>query len=231
MDEVDPELTTFFPEARTFLCELRENNAREWFNARKERYEAVIRRPSEAFCQRLLPELEAITGQTMRARSFRIHRDVRFSKDKTPYHTHLHLGFYPADADEEHACGGGFFFGIETDRLVLGAGTLAFREAVLTTYRTLAADPEEGARLAGLLSYLTREGFRLGEIELKRTPPPFSQDHPHAELLRRKSLTALRDLTPEEVDDAGDLVTLSLAQARALLPLYRWLGGLRNGPA
>ncbi|MBF0624488.1 MAG: DUF2461 domain-containing protein, partial [Magnetococcales bacterium] len=227
-DGSGPDPRAFFAEASHFLCDLRTNNTRDWFNAHRERYDRVIRHASEAFCERLLPGLEGLTGHAMQSRIFRMHRDVRFSKDKTPYHTHLHIGFSRADSGDEGSCGVGFLFGIETDRLVIGAGTLAFPNTLLAAYRTRVADETEGAYLADLLRHLTASGFRPGTIELKRPPPPFAQTHPHAELLRRKSLTALRDLTPDQVQAGGDLTELYLTQAQALFPLYRWITAVRD---
>ncbi|MBF0110657.1 MAG: DUF2461 domain-containing protein [Magnetococcales bacterium] len=219
------ELATFFPEARAFLNELASNNSREWFNARRDRYERVLRQPAEAFCERAGRELEALVGTPMRPRVFRIHRDVRFSRDKTPYNTHLHIGFSTAGEVERRLCGG-FFFGIEPHCLVIGAGTLAFPDDVLAAYRERIAHGPEGDRLAALLKELADAGFRWEEAELKRIPQGCDPLHPHAGLLRRKSLAVFIDLPPEQA--TGDPVEIFLTQAGRLLPFHVWISGLRS---
>ena len=82
-----------FPDTQAFLRDLRANNDRDWFNAHKATYERVYKAPAEAFVAELRPRLEALAGVTLGGKVFRIHRDVRFSKDKSPYNTHLHIGF------------------------------------------------------------------------------------------------------------------------------------------
>lgn len=79
------------PDARAFLTELSANNTRDWFTTRKSRYEADLKAPALALLEEGAQAIARITGQMPHTKLFRPHRDVRFSKDKTPYHTHLHL--------------------------------------------------------------------------------------------------------------------------------------------
>src|SRR5262245_19253422 len=93
-----------FPETQAFLRDLAANNDRNWFQANKARYERAYKAPAEAFTAEIRPRIEALAGQPTGAKIFRIHRDVRFAKDKSPYNTHLHIGFMtePA-AGQRHA--------------------------------------------------------------------------------------------------------------------------------
>ncbi len=79
------------PQARAFLGELSSNNTRDWFTAHKTRYESKLKAPALLFLDQVAHDLGRSTGQSLRPKLFRAHRDVRFSKDKTPYHTHLNM--------------------------------------------------------------------------------------------------------------------------------------------
>jgi uncharacterized protein (TIGR02453 family) len=124
----------FPPDAMDFLAALKANNDRTWFAANRATYERAIRGPTEAFVAVITPRLEALTATPVTAKVFRLHRDVRFSKDKSPYNAHLHIGFAAGDRQS----GSGFYFGLEPDRLHLGAGAFEFGGRVLDSYRAAA---------------------------------------------------------------------------------------------
>ena len=88
-----------FPgEAVQFLQDLKNNNTRDWFTQNKSTYEQVIKQPAQAYCELMCAELTSLTSMPHQSKIFRVHRDVRFSKDKTPYNAHLHISFFPDDA-------------------------------------------------------------------------------------------------------------------------------------
>jgi uncharacterized protein (TIGR02453 family) len=206
---------TGFPGAMAFLGELRANNDRAWFTGHKAEYDRVCKAPAEAFMAALRPELEALAGTALGGKLFRIHRDVRFSKDKSPYNTHIHIGFQPL---ERGARRGGFYFGIDPDAASLGVGDFEFNGSDLVRYREAVDAAETGDALARLLNGL---GARIADPELKRAPAPYPQDHPRGELLRRKSLNAWCDL---DMDLASpDLVEAVLGRFKGLDPVNRWL--------
>jgi uncharacterized protein (TIGR02453 family) len=208
-----------FPaEAMPFLAALRDHNDRDWFAANRDAYERAVREPGEAFAAAMAPRLSAITGQPMSGKLFRVHRDVRFSKDKRPYNAHLHIAFLPAMGPT--ACGSGFYLGLEPDRLVLGAGSFDFGGQI-DAYRAEA--DRSGADLAKVLVGLAAEGYRLSEPELKRTPAPYAAGHAHADLLRRKSVTAWRDVEDRRRIESPAVMDLCGETFARLTPLHRWL--------
>ena len=173
-----------------FLGQLRANNDRQWFEAHRADYEHHLKHPAEAFARALADELEAATNEAHEYRIFRIHRDVRFSKDKTPYNAHLHISLSP---NGECRNGGPvWMFGLDQDGLTLGAGTFAFDKVQLDTWRAL-VDVDKGQSVVRILDQLASEGIRISEPELKRVPSPYPPDHARAALLRRKGLTAWID--------------------------------------
>lgn len=211
----------FPPEAMVFLQGLRDNNDRAWFAAHRNVYEDALKAPGEAFAEAMRARLEALTERPTRAKIFRLHRDVRFSRDKSPYNAHLHIAFLGAEA--EKGGGPGFYVGLEPDRLVLGAGVFELASPDLDRYRAAVADPEQGAVLASILDGLAAADFRLEGPTLKRTPAPYPVDHPNAELLRRKGVTAWRDITAVEVITGPRLVEACALSFKTLAPLQAWL--------
>ncbi|WP_372786237.1 DUF2461 domain-containing protein [Phenylobacterium sp.] len=215
----------FPPAAMRFLADLRDNNDRVWFAAHRKAYDQAIRGPAETFLACLEPALGALTGGPVTGKIFRIHRDVRFSKDKRPYNAHLHIAF-PARGGPSAVTACGYFFALEPDRVLLGAGGFDFSGPVLDAYRAAAADPAKGAALEAILAELAASGFRIEGAALKRVPAPYAADHPRADLLRRKGLNAWRDIT-DPVTIAGDkLFAETLSTFATLAPLVRWLGAL-----
>jgi uncharacterized protein (TIGR02453 family) len=209
----------FPPDAMDFLAALKANNDRAWFAANRATYERAIRGPTEAFVAVITPRLEALAASPVTAKVFRLHRDVRFSKDKSPYNAHLHIGFAAGDRQS----GSGFYFGLEPDRLHLGAGAFEFGGRVLDSYRAAAADEAAGPALADLLAALGRAGFRVDEPTLKRVPAPYDAHHPRGELLRRKGVTAWRELTDRSLIQGPELLDEVISTFRALAPLNQWI--------
>lgn len=213
----------FPPQAQPFLADLRDNNDRAWFSDHKAIYDQAVRGPAEALVACLEPALAELTGHAVDGKIFRIHRDIRFSKDKRPYNAHLHIAF-PARRGEMTACG--FFFALEPERVLVGAGGFDFSGPVLDAYRAAVAEPAKGAALEKLLAKLAKDGLRVEGAELKRVPQPYAQDHPRADLLRRKGLNVWRDIAEPAVITGDALYAQTLATFKTLAPLVTWLAAL-----
>ena len=216
------DFTSFSPKVLTFLSDLRANNTRDWFAAHKAIYEAEVKAPAAGFGQAMADALGSLTGQPHSHKVYRIHRDVRFSKDKTPYNAHIHLSFAEV--------GGGpntpmWFFGLNPDRLALGCGVFAFDKPGLGAFRTLMAGPQ-GGELIALTSDLQAKGVRVSEPELKRVPAGFDKDHPHGEALRRKGFSAWCDVEDVAFVTEPRLVQRTVSKLVDLLPVYRLLSDL-----
>jgi uncharacterized protein (TIGR02453 family) len=209
-----------FPETQAFLADLRANNERGWFQANKARYERVMKQPGEAFAAELRPRLEALAERPLGAKIFRIHRDVRFSKDKSPYNTHLHVAFQAPKVPGEPRRRGGFYVGLEADRLTLGVGAFDFGPADLEKYRRAVAGDSDGEELVAILAGMEA---KPGEPELKRVPAPYPADHPRGELLRRKGLNVWQDLHDAELIASPDLADAVIAVFERQDPLNLWL--------
>ncbi len=203
----------------SFLRDLKANNTRAWFQDHKGIYEKEVKQPAEAFAGAMVPVFHALTGLEHRSKIFRIHRDVRFSKDKTPYNAHLHIAFSPVSEGANPPC---WFFGLDTEKLTLGAGIFAFEKTEIDRFRQRVAGPA-GTELVNLLNHLKAQGARLDEPTLKRVPSDYPKDHAHAEHLRRKGLAIWLDLGGTEQAIDGKLADRYRRNFSSIKPLFDWL--------
>jgi uncharacterized protein (TIGR02453 family) len=209
----------FSKETVDFLKALKANNDRDWFNANKPRYERVLKQPTELFCSEMTARLRRLTGIAHNAKVYRIHRDVRFSKDKTPYSAHLHVSFVP---ETERPSPPAWMFGVDPQCVAIGVGCIAFDKPGLDAFRN-AVDGGSGARLSKLLAALRKEGVRVSEPELKRVPAPFAGDHPRADLLRRKGLSVWIDIDDPYAISRIDFADRCETHFKRLKPLFSWM--------
>ncbi len=210
---------SFSPEALSFLSDLKSNNTREWFTANKATYEWFLKEPSTQFAEAMSLALRDLTGCDHNSRIFRLHRDVRFSKDKTPYNAHLHMAFMPKDKVGQPPM---WFFGMSPEKLSLGCGVFQYDKDALVSFRSAMAGPK-GADLIQLTSDLRAAGLRVGEPELKRVPSGFQKDHPQAEALRRKGFAAWIDVTDPAFAIEPNLVERTTRRFDQLMPVFRLL--------
>lgn len=186
------------PDTLAFLADLSRNNNRDWFTENKPVYETRLKAPALHLLDEMAARLTRLTGQETTTKLFRPHRDVRFSKDKTPYHAHLHMLWTSGD-------GGQWFFGISPGYVTAGAGRMGFDKQALAAYR--ANLPAHGAALLREITALHPQGARLSDPELKRPAAPITPDDPLADLARRKSLAVWFDYTQPPSDLPGQLET------------------------
>lgn len=207
------------PEAAQFLNALAANNDRAWFAQNKKIYEAELKRPAKRFADTLALELERATGLSHQPRIFRINRDLRFTKDKTPYNTHLHISCTPDGGGKAMPA---WMFALECDRLVLGVGIFDFPGKALDRWRERVDGPD-GEALARQLAKLLASGARMDEPKLKRVPAPFPADHPRASLLRRKGLAVWMDIE-DQATAFGEKGPARCAEAlMRLRGIFDWL--------
>ena len=226
--------TGFTPEAIQFLVDLAENNNREWFQPRKSEYERLLKQPLEAFIAALAERFRdrriPLLADPVRS-PFRIYRDVRFSKDKSPYKTAASASFPWIEGEQwdgSHSGEGGNpggYFHMEPGQVYVGGGMWHPPSAKLAAFRRAVADDP-----AGLRRVLDDPAFkgRFGSVsgdKLKRVPPGFPPDHPEAELLKHKDITFGERLADADVmsPDLPDVVAGSL---EAAVPVMRFLARL-----
>jgi uncharacterized protein (TIGR02453 family) len=217
-----------------FLRGLARNNRRDWFEAHREEYQRDVREPMAGLVEEMDVRLSTfapeITGDPRRS-VFRIHRDVRFSKDKSPYKTNAACWFFHADGSskvgrEAHGGGAGFYFHLQPGASFVGGGLwMPPRPALLRLRAAIAEDPRGFARVAATPALRKRLGDLEHEGSLQRVPRPWPQDHPAAQWLKLQSFTLGRPLTDSLV--TGKRLTATLADDfKRLTPLVRWLNAV-----
>lgn len=215
----DGSFNGFSAQALAFLEDLEAHNDRVWFAEHKDIHEAEVKQPASVFAELIATHLETRTGIPHNAKVFRIHRDVRFSKDKRPYNAHLHIAFKPHSPLEMPPM---WFFGLDPRKVSLGCGVFAFGKQELVDFRDRVAGAE-GADLVRSLDRLRAQGARLGEPALKRVPPGYDKQHARADLLRHKGLAVWFDFEDRAWVTATDVVPRTLAEFDRLRPVFDWL--------
>jgi len=206
-----------------FLRDLRANNNREWFNAHKDRYKTEHQHMvgfAEELWDRLSQgdELEPQTGKQI---LFRIYRDVRFSKDKSPYKPHFSGHIKRANRQRR----GGYYFHIEPGASMIGGGFWApEREDLLRIRQELAADAAPLRKLVADPKFRETFGGLAGD-KLKTAPKGFDRDHPNIDLLRYKQYIVSHDFTDKEVLSAGfmDQLVEGFLRMRPFFDYMSWV--------
>jgi uncharacterized protein (TIGR02453 family) len=191
-----------------FLADLRRNNNREWFQANKSRYERHVKEPALEFISDFAPLLEEISphfradARPAGGSLFRIYRDVRFSKDKSPYKTQTGIHFRHALGKDAHAPG--YYLHLEPGESFAGVGIWHPDSATLGKIRVaIATDPDDWLSATREPPF---EGvFELGGDSLKRAPSGYDPDHPLIEDLKRKDLVGYAMLEEKTVTGEGFL--------------------------
>ena len=232
----------FTADAFSFLRGLRKNNKREWFEAHRDQYTRDVLEPLRAVaCEldvrfaRLAPEFEANPKRSL----FRIYRDVRFSKDKSPYKTHAALWVYHRapgrGVGKEIDGGAGFYLHLEPGASIVAGGIwMPPRHSLNRLRDALADDHRAFRRLQAAPAFVKRFGGLTDDepgILLKRMPRGYADDHPAADLLRFNSFTVSAAYTDRQMLSPG-LLNSVMKDFALIVPLARWLNAaLGHRPA
>jgi uncharacterized protein (TIGR02453 family) len=209
-------------ETFAFLREIAAHNDREWFRANKQRYLDEVRDPLLQLICDLGPRLRKISKNVVAdprpvgGSLFRIHRDTRFAKDKSPYKTYAGMTFLHTDGKELPA---GYYLHVEPGGCYMTAGLWYGEPAAVKDVRdAIVAHPAHWRRVAG------SRAFDLDDNDdaLVRPPRGYDPDHPFIEDLKRKSVTSTTDFTHEEVL-ASDFPDGFVKECRRKAPLMEFL--------
>lgn len=188
----------FSPDTLIFLSELARNNNREWFEVNRQRYEDQVREPAFDYIRSMAEPIGEISPHFIVSAKksggslMRVFRDVRFSRDKSPYKTNIGIQFRHKAGKDVHAPG--FYLHIAPDEMFLAAGIWSPDNTTLHKVRTrIDEHPDEWKKIKR--SLVTKvSGFELQGNSLKKAPQGFTIDHPLIEDLRRKDFVVLRQI-------------------------------------
>ncbi|MCC6995706.1 MAG: DUF2461 domain-containing protein [Deltaproteobacteria bacterium] len=217
----------FTPDLFGFLKDLRKHNDRDWFNANKARYERSARDPLLRFIAELGPGLAKLSAHFVAdprpagGSMLRIHRDVRFSKDKSPYKTAL-MAHFGHDQGEEGATPA-LYLRLTPGDSAVGAGIWRPAPPALKLIRERIVADTKGWRHATSGRTLGRACAMAGE-SLKRPPPGFDPAHPCVEDLKRKDFALITSFDDAQVGSPRFLADV-LSAYRSFKPFLGFLAG------
>jgi uncharacterized protein (TIGR02453 family) len=222
-----PVAFTGFPkDGLRFFEALAAHNDRAWFEKHRAAWDEAIVPAMLAWCGELcerlrdaMPRLQFVPriGGSL----YRLNRDTRFSRDKSPYKTHAAALLW--EGGDKHDSPG-VYLHVAAGEIVLGGGIWIFEDARLERYRKVLQDDASAERLRTALAHARKAKLDLEAHEvLKRPPRPFTDEHPCAELSKLKGLTVGRKLKPGGWLYSREALDRSEAVARAYAPLHAWL--------
>ena len=212
-------MTHFQPGIFAFLAELKENNSREWFQANKDRFRKDVQEPLLAFISAFAEPLHSISPHFVAdprpsgGSMFRIYRDVRFSRDKSPYKVHAAAQFRHREGRDVHAPG--FYLHLEPGSVFMGSGLWHPDGPTLNAIRSaIVEDPARWREVS--------EGLELGGESLKRGPRGIDPDHPLIDDLKRKDFVCFVNTSQAAACRRGFLDSF-VATCRSASPFVRFL--------
>ncbi|GAA3864246.1 DUF2461 domain-containing protein [Saccharothrix violaceirubra] len=203
------EFTGFGEYAVDFFDGLVGDNSKAYWDDHKQVYLSDVRAPMEALLAVLEPEFG-------RGKVFRPYRDVRFSRDKTPYKDHC------GGVVELGRGGGAHYVQLGTEGLFVAGGSFAMASDQLSRYRESVADDVRGGVLRTLIADLVGRGWELRGDVLKRAPRGFPPDHPRIDLLKYRRIYLARTWPPDDLLHEPGCLDRVRSAWRELNPLVEW---------
>ncbi len=210
-----------------FLKDLERNNRKEWFEENREIFEDKVLQPSLSFISGMGERLHSIAPGIVAIPKtdksiFRIYKDVRFSKDKTPYKTHIGIFFW--EGKRKKLENPGFYLQLNKSSIYVAGGLYIFPKDLLKPYRDAVVDPKKGKELRNIIKKITKNGlYKVGDTHYKRVPRGYDPEHPNAELLLYNGIHALCEIQlPKEIYSA-DFLDYCYKIFKDYAPLHYWL--------
>lgn len=221
---------TGFPTAGTqFMRELAQHNEKPWFEANRQRYIRDVQTPALALVvalgerlQAKFPDIRYDTRTNGGGSLMRIHRDVRFSPDKSPYKTNVAMIF--AAGTTKKMEGPGFGLQITPEQVDMMAGVFTFSKDMLERYRAAVLNDKLGKALDAAAAKVRAAGaYTIAGETYKRVPTGLPADHPRAGWLKYTGLHAYAPPISLDVAATPELVNAAMAHFVAMSPVYQWL--------
>ena len=210
-----------------FYKDLKNNNDKMWFEQNRSRYDDFVMHPSRTFISEMGKKLDKISPEIhadprVNKSIFKIYRDIRFSKDKTPFKTHLAIWFWEGDRPRMECSG--FYVHIEPGELMVGCGIYAFPKDLLNSYREAVVHQEKGKKLINAIKNISKKGnYSIGGEHYKKTPRGYDPDHKMADFLLYNGLyVGFSSKIPEEFY-TEELINYCYEKFKHMAPLHRWL--------
>jgi len=210
-----------------FLKKLSKNNNRNWFSTNRNIYDKDFLEPAIHFVvemgeklQKISPHIQAIPKVDKSI--FRIHRDVRFSKDKEPYKTNMGLYFWEGPGKKME--GSGFYFHLEPKLFGVGSGMYMFSKEHLKKFRETVSDPAKGKELDSIVKKITKKGiYTVNGKHYKKTPRGYDPNGKYVDYLLYNGIYAWYDGKKLNELDEVSYINFVYKIFRDLSSLHTWL--------
>ena len=209
-----------------FLKKLSKNNSKEWFEAHRDDYNSQFLEPALQFVVEMGERLSAIVPHINAVPKidksiFRLHRDVRFSKDKSPYKTNLGLYFWEGNKKMDSP---GFYFHVDPKGYFIASGIYMPSKEQLKKYRDAVANPSSGKELSDAIKKVMKKGnYTLGGKKYKKVPRGYDPDSKYADLLLHEGLYMFIEGNDINKLPKKDLLNYVFKVYKDLLPIHKWL--------
>ncbi len=219
----------FKEDALKFLDEIKENNTKVWFEDNRHRWEELILEPNKAYVQEMGEHLIAL-APFIRAEPkvsgslFRIYRDTRFSKDKTPIKTKIGIMFWQGTAHRMQCpC---FYMQYKSQEVYLATGIRVFKTELLKQYREYIKDEKNAKALHEILEDLKHKGITIGETHYKRVPVGFDKESKYAYLSQYNGLFVHKIFKPNKTFLSSKIINYNFKFYDSTIELFNWLDSL-----
>jgi len=212
-------------EGLAFLEDLEERNTRDFFDANRALFREQVQAPFAALVEAAAARLRRSVPDIGQPKVFRIYRDLRFSKDKTPYKTSMSASVpsRPPAEDGRPGVDTGFYVNVGPAGLYVASGLYHPGRPELERVRAAIADPDSGPELEAILRRAAAKGLEPYLDPLQRAPRTYPADHPRAGLLKARSLVLNRQHDRAPWLQTAELLDHLVADWKAMIPFNRWL--------
>ena len=215
-----PDFIGFNKEGIQFLSDLFQNNNKLWFDQNKQTFKNKLELPSKAFLSAMIEKLDTICDLKLEGKIFRIYRDVRFSKDKTPYNTHLRMSF----TSPGKKTGSALMLSIEHNKnLILGCGIFEFSKEDKDTYREFITDDKMASEFDKIIEDIKNNKYKIDIPSYKKIPAGYNEPHPKADMLKAKGITIWQECYLPDEFYSKKAIGYCTDTFQKMLPLFHWL--------
>lgn len=216
----------FKKEGTKFLEDLELNNNKKWFEENRHIWEKNILEPNKAFVEEmgetlqiLVPTINAIPKASKSL--FKLYRDTRFSKDKTPMKDKVGIIFWQGVTHRMDSSS--FYFFYRKDQYFIGTGMRDFKPHLLSTYREYIKDEKRAAELTNILEELKSKGYSICEPKYKRLPKGFEKDFKYPQLAKFGTLHAYKIFKLDDKFYNEEIIDFAFSHFEAMSKLQVWL--------
>lgn len=209
-----------------YLDKLSKHNNREWFEANRGLYNSDFLEPAIQFVLEMGDRLSDLDDRIIAIPKidksiFRLHRDIRFSKNKEPYKTNMGLYFWDGKAKKSEAVG--FYFHVEPKLYGVASGLYMPPPFLLKRFRDAVANSEKGKELHQIVKLLQKKKFDIGGKKFKRFPKGYSEDSAYSEYLLYEGIYAWYESKNFNALSGNKAIEKIFKIFKEMLPLHRWL--------